>query len=140
MRFPTEAEWEYAARAGSSDSNFSNVDSTAWFNANRGKKSHAVGQKQFNAWGLNDMLGNHWEWVADWYVDRYQEGAAIDPRDPASGKSRVSRGGSRDYDSGARACRLALASHHLAHQRGWGELCRELIWFALHALVVHPTG
>jgi formylglycine-generating enzyme required for sulfatase activity len=94
MRLPTEAEWEYAARAGNAASRYSiNFDQIAWYDGNSGGKTHVVSQKGRSAWLLDDMLGNVWEWVADWYADRYPAGDATDPRGPASGTLRVLRGG-----------------------------------------------
>jgi len=66
-RLPTEAEWEYAARAGSPAARYGNLDDIAWYSGNSGGKTHEVGQKQANAFGLFDMLGNVWQWTADWY-------------------------------------------------------------------------
>ena len=92
-RIPTEAEWEYAARAGTSGIRYGELDEIAWHWGNSGAKTHPVGQKRANAWGLHDMLGNVWEWTGDWY-GRYPSGPATDPRGPESGSSRVIRGGS----------------------------------------------
>ena len=109
-RLPTEAEWEYAARAGSStrfcfgDSD-SGLGSYAWYDGNSGKTTHAVARKQPNAWGLYDMHGNVWEWCSDWYGD-YPPGSVTDPEGPSSGTRRVNRGGSWIDD--ARGCRSAL--------------------------------
>jgi len=100
MRLPTEAEWEYAARAGTTGSRYGDLDQIAWYTANSGGKTHEVMQKQPNAWGLYDMLGNVWEWTADWYADKYAGNAETDPQGPASGQNRVLRGGSW-YDSPA---------------------------------------
>jgi formylglycine-generating enzyme required for sulfatase activity len=99
MRLPTEAEWEYAARAGSTGARYGNLDAIAWYAGNSGNTTHEAGQKQPNAWGLYDMLGNVWEWVVDWYAD-YAAGSQSDPRGPASGTYRVLRGGSWDYSPG----------------------------------------
>ena len=92
-RLPTESEWEYAARAGTSGEHYAaNLDAIAWYLSNSGSRTNPVGQKAPNAWGLHDMLGNVWEWVHDWY-GAYPGGSVTDPRGPASGSDRVSRGG-----------------------------------------------
>jgi formylglycine-generating enzyme required for sulfatase activity len=70
-RLPTEEEWEYAARAGSPAARYGNLDDIAWYSNNSGRKTHDVGQKQANAFGLYDMLGNVWQWTADWYDDAH---------------------------------------------------------------------
>jgi formylglycine-generating enzyme required for sulfatase activity len=93
MRLPTEAEWEYAARAGSVTSRYGDLDKIAWYSANSGGKAHEVGQKPPNAWGLYDMLGNVWQWTADWYTDKYSGTSQTDPHGPASGTFRPLRGG-----------------------------------------------
>ena len=92
-RLPTEAEWEYAARAGTTGDRYGNVDAIAWYDENSGERTHPVGQKAPNAWGLHDMLGNVWEWVGGWYGD-YPGGTVTDPRGPVSSWARVTRGGS----------------------------------------------
>ena len=68
-RLPTEAEWEYAARAGSSTARYGDLDDIAWYSSNSGGKTHEVGQKQPNAFGLYDMLGDVWQWTSDWYEE-----------------------------------------------------------------------
>ena len=104
-RLPTEAEWEYAARAGTAGDRYAgNSDPIAWYEENSGDRTHPVGQKAPNAFGLHDMLGNVWEWVQDWYGD-YPGGAVTDPRGPGSGSFRVLRGGS--WSSVARSCRAS---------------------------------
>jgi formylglycine-generating enzyme required for sulfatase activity len=103
MRLPTEAEWEYAARAGATGSRYGELDRIAWYDGNSGGKTHPVGEKEPNAWGLYDVLGNVWEWVSDWDAN-YQAGSQNDPAGPASGKQRVLRGGSwYNYARNARA-------------------------------------
>ena len=93
MRLPTEAEWEYAARAGTTGARYGELDAIAWYGGNSGSKTHDVGTKQPNAWGLYDMLGNVWQWTADWYGP-YAATAATDPAGAASGERRSLRGGS----------------------------------------------
>jgi len=94
-RLPTEAEWEYAARAGSTEARYGSIDEVAWYSNNSGGKTHEVAQKRANAWNLYDTLGNVWEWVNDRYGENYYPASPErDPRGPDSGQLRVLRGGS----------------------------------------------
>jgi formylglycine-generating enzyme required for sulfatase activity len=97
-RLPTEAEWEYACRAGSTTiyywGNSMNGD-YAWYSDNSGDETNEVGRKSPNAWGLYDMAGNVWEWCSDWYGESYYDSSPRqDPQGPSSGRGRVLRGGS----------------------------------------------
>ncbi|QOV90949.1 formylglycine-generating enzyme family protein [Humisphaera borealis] len=94
-RLPTEAEWEYACRAGKSGSyaGTGRLDDMGWYRDNSGDKTHPVGQKTQNDWGLHDMHGNVHEWCNDWYGD-YPANPVTDPQGPVGGRSRVLRGGS----------------------------------------------
>ena len=95
FRLPTEAEWEYACRAGTSGDSYGDLDAIAWYADTSGAETHAVGKKQPNAWGLYDMLGNVWEWCRDWYDENfYSNSPAQNTKGPAAGSGRVVRGGS----------------------------------------------
>jgi formylglycine-generating enzyme required for sulfatase activity len=116
-RLPTEAEWEYSARAGRSTAFYSgeitqlddcspldpNLDTIAWYCGNGGATTEEVGQKALNAWGLSDMSGNVWEWIWDWNDQTLE--AATDPEGPINGTDRVDRGGS--WGDVPQACRSA---------------------------------
>ncbi|MCX7879174.1 MAG: formylglycine-generating enzyme family protein [Ignavibacteria bacterium] len=97
FRLPTEAEWEYACRAGTTGdfSGTGNPYDMGWFDVNSGMKPHPVGQKQANNWGIYDMHGNVWEWCWDWFDPFYYEKSpSVNPRGPNDGMNRVVRGGS----------------------------------------------
>jgi formylglycine-generating enzyme required for sulfatase activity len=115
---PTEAQWEYAERAGSTTAFYNggitetgsgydpNLDAIGWYSYNSGSETHPVAQKTPNAWGLYDMSGNVYEWCQDWYSGSYYDSSpSTDPAGPSSGSSRVLRGGSWIYY--ARSCRSA---------------------------------
>ncbi len=114
VRLPSEAQWEYACRAGSTTrycygDDAGKLGAYAWYYDNAldvgDKYAHTVGRKRPNAFGLHDMHGNVWEWCADWFQDSYRGLATEDPKGPRSGKVRVLRGGSWYYFP--RHCRSA---------------------------------
>ena len=102
-RLPTEAEWEYSCRAGTRTAYYSgdtdkDLDRVAWYDANSNNRTHPVGQKDANVFGLYDMHGNVFQWCEDFYGEYLKE-AVIDPRGPAEGAARVMRGGSWFIDT-----------------------------------------
>ena len=107
-RLPTEAQWEYACRAGNLSWFSFGDDETllneyAWFGANSSGRTHPVAQKKPNKWGLYDMHGNVWEWCNDW-GGKYQTGKTTNPHGPLSGQHRIVRGGSWHYQIMATRC------------------------------------
>jgi formylglycine-generating enzyme required for sulfatase activity len=128
-RLPTEAEWEYAARAGDTRSRYGKPETVAWYQGNSGGQTHQVGQKKPNPWGLYDMLGNVSEWVVDWYDEKYYQSSLRrgslrdDPHGPTGGSLRVLRGGS--WNAKAADIRLSArtASDPSTHTDGIGFRC-----------------
>jgi formylglycine-generating enzyme required for sulfatase activity len=100
-RLPMEAEWEYAARGGTTEARYGPLDEIGWYEGNSGGRTHEVGVKRPNRLGLFDMLGNVWEWVNDWYDAKYREQSpSADPPGPSKGEARVLRGGGWDGNPG----------------------------------------
>jgi formylglycine-generating enzyme required for sulfatase activity len=109
MVLPTEAQWEYAARAGETGPYSGGMlDEVAWYDVNSGRNTPPVGTKKPNAWGLHDMHGNVWEWCADSYTSKLEGG--VDPQGAASGANRVVRGGS--WVNVASYCRVAVRNNN----------------------------
>ena len=109
VRLPTDAERECACRAGTTTTYYTgdgdaDLARAAWYDVNSGGKTHPVGQKESNAFGLYDMHGNVWEWCQDWY-EAYKPGAVVNQQGPPEGQFRVLRGGSWSFV--ARFCRSA---------------------------------
>jgi len=122
FRLPTEVEWEYACRAGtatlfytgsvisSNGYTSTDLDRAGWYDGNSGTKTHPVGEKVPNAWGLYDMHGNVWEWCNDWYGESYYSSSpTADPPGPSNGSYRVLRGG----------CWISFAWYCRSAHRGW---------------------
>ncbi|MDD5089823.1 MAG: SUMF1/EgtB/PvdO family nonheme iron enzyme, partial [Candidatus Wallbacteria bacterium] len=122
FRLPTEAEWEYACRAGTDTTYYWNGNPDVeymWYDKNSGSTTHDVGTCKPNAWGLYDMSGNVWEWCSDWYdANYYSSSPAKDPQGPGSGSGRVLRGGSWFF-SGPN-CRSAYRDYYAPDFRGDG--------------------
>ena len=130
---PTEAQWEYACRAGTQtrfhygdDLDYRELPLYAWFNGNAGGKTHPVGEKKPNVWGLYDMLGNAWEWCADQY-GAYPNGAVSDPAGPERGDFRVLRGGGWNHN--AAHCRSALRDKMVQRSRSGSHGTTGLLGF-----------
>jgi formylglycine-generating enzyme required for sulfatase activity len=123
-RLPTEAEWEYACRAGTTTAYFfgdnpARLSDYAWFDKNSGGHPRPAGQKQPNPWGLGDIVGNVWEWCNDWYkVDYYQESPKQDPRGPNEGQNKVLRGGAWRFS--AENCR---SGYRYNESPGYSDVC-----------------
>jgi len=126
-RLPTEAEWEYACRAGTNKEfsfgdDASKLAEYAWYIENSEEQTHQVGTKKPNPCGLYDMHGNVWEWCQDWYGS-YNSEPVTNPQGPDNGAYRVVRGGS--WDDGAHYCRSALRGHD------WPDYRNDYVGFRL---------
>jgi formylglycine-generating enzyme required for sulfatase activity len=121
IRLPTEAEWEYACRAGTTSEYFNGngeeaLKKVGWYSENSGKQTHSVGEtKAANPWGLFDVHGNVWEWCLDYYGQLGQD-KITDPENSKSGDTRVFRGGSWNDD--AAGCRAAYRYRNAPGSRG----------------------
>ena len=137
---PTEAQWEYAARAGSTTAFYNggitetgcdydqNLNAIGWYCYNSDDEIHPVAQKSPNAWGLYDMSGNVWEWCSDWYAsDYYSNSPMDDPQGPSTGSYRVARGGS--WDNIVRYCRAAVRYYFWPDYR-YGSIGFRLVLFS----------
>ena len=127
LKLPTEAQWEYACRAGSTGAFAGNLDTMAWYSDNSGGTTHPVGTKKPNAWGLYDMHGNVSEWCSDRYGGYprptkpglvylflgYNGGSVTDPKGPSEGSGRIVRGGSWNCD--AEECRSAFRDDYKSY-------------------------
>ena len=142
-RLPTEAEWEYACRAGTTGDYGSKdrLDDMGWYKNNSGDETHPVGQKKPNAWGLYDMHGNVCEWCNDWFGD-YPSGSVTDPIGAESGDHRVLRGGC--YWSDAEECRSAYRGNMEGPEFGdpaYGfRLCCSVVPQDENAVVIHISA
>ena len=135
-RLPTEAEWEYACRAGSNGKwccgdNEADLREYAWFDTNSGGTTHPVGEKKANAWGLHDMHGNVWEWCRDTFdasVYSQRRGTTSDPLVTSGSNCRVLRGGSwHGYSGNARS---AIRDWSTPDYRLGGSGFRVVCWFS----------
>lgn len=120
FRFPTEAEWEFAARGGNESRGYkyagsNTIGDVAWYTDNSGSKTHTVKTKAANELGLYDMSGNVWEWCYDWYGS-YSSSAQTDPMGASSGSNRVDRGGG--WNDGAGYCRVSYRGVYAPGDRG----------------------
>ena len=123
-RLPTEAEWEYACRAGAATAYFFGEDAArlgdyAWYDKNSGGHPRPAGQKQPNAWGLYDICGNLWEWCNDFYqVDYYPQSPREDPKGPKEGQTKVVRGGAWRFNAGSCRC-----GYRYNENPGYADVC-----------------
>ena len=122
FRFPTEAEWEYAARSGGREEKYAggdDLDSLGWYRDNSGSRTHEAGTKAANGLGIYDMSGNVWEWCSDWHAsDYYADSPTNNPQGPSSGAYRVIRGGS--WLHFAQLCRAANRHNNCPDVRAYG--------------------
>jgi formylglycine-generating enzyme required for sulfatase activity len=137
VRLPTEAEWEYACRAGTTSAFHNNKECTepegkdaalneiGWYRENSGSETHEVRQKKANGWGLYDMHGNVWEWCENFWSDRYPPGRQQNPKGPSGGSYRVLRGGC--WDLNARKCRSAYRIRYVPDDRDFNAGFRFLL-------------
>ena len=119
-RLPTESEWEYAARAGTTGAQYGELDAIAWWKWTFASGTQVVKGKRANDWGLYDMMGNVWEWCGDWYGG-YPTGSVIDPTGPSSESLRVYRGGGwLDGDAGLLRSAFRGSSGPAGRGNDWG--------------------
>ncbi len=126
-RLPTEAEWEYAARAGgrtawSFGDEEEQLGDYAWYDKNADDTPHPVGKKKANDWGLYDVHGNVWEWVSDWY-GLYKQWPQTNPEGSQTGESRVLRGGSFVYRARVLRSAFRIGRRPENLERGIGVRC-----------------
>lgn len=127
---PSEAQWEFACRAGGPIPRSGELDALAWHGGNSADTTHAVGQKRANPWGLHDVYGNVWEWCLDWYAERLPGGSVTDPIGAASTGLRVIRGGG--WGSAADVC-------HPAFRWGSPDFCYTNLGFRLALGLSQPA-
>jgi len=129
---PSEAQWEYACRAGTTGAYAGDLDGMGWYSSNAGSKTHEVGGKRANKWGLCDMHGNVYEWCRDWYADSYPGLKTVDPEGPAGGTYRVNRGG----------CWITSAGYCRSANRDWysPDYRNDYVGFRLSLQSVSPAA